>query len=253
VEFALALLFAVATVVIAAIRLAPQMAEGRLVFDHEPDTPQPFGYRMSWLAVRTRDTGAVLTALGLTDAEPANWASGLGTVYDATLGAGRVFVSPPVNGWTLVAGHSLPQPASRRLVDKTTPLLMALADRFVEVQYFTSYPQVDFFAWARVIEGRMIRAFAINDEGIVWNRGRPTKEEKALGLKLLDVRGVKGRKGDAGEEIVIYPTEQHMMQLAAKWSLDPTRLSAGEAAAALGVVALAPAAWRSERMTSLAA
>jgi hypothetical protein len=246
-------MFVVATVVIAAIRLAPQMAEGRLVFDLEPEAPQPFGYRMSWLAIRSRDTDAVVAALGLTETEGANWSSGLGTVYDGKVGADRIFVSPPVNGWTLVAGHALPQPASRRLVDKTTPLLMALADRFVEVQYFASYPQVDFFAWARVIEGRMIRAFAINDAGMVWNRGRPTKEERGLGLKLLDVRGVKGRKGDAGEAIVIYPTEQHMMQLAAKWSLDPSRLGAGEAAPSLGVVGFAPQAWRSERVTAAAA
>jgi hypothetical protein len=252
VEWALALFLVAVTVAIAATRLAPQMAEGRLVFDHEPDPPQAFGYRMAWLAIRTRDTGAVIDALALEQSETANWASGLGTIYDAKLGADRIFVSPPVNGWTLVASNALPHPASRRFIDKSMPLLMGLSERFVEVQYFASYPQVDFYAWARVIDGRLLRAFAINDEGMVWNRGRPTREERAMGLKLLDVRGVKGRKGDAGEEIVIYPTEQHLMQLASKWSLDPAKLSASDASPGLGVIALAPASWRAERLTKAA-
>lgn len=251
-ELVVALFMTMLTVAIVAIRLAPQMAEGRLVFDHAPDPPQPFGYKMAWLAIRTRDTGAVIEQLGLSEAGVANWSSGLGTVYDTALGAGHVFVSPPVNGWTLVAGHALPSPLSRRFVDKSIPLLHDLSNRFVEVQYFASYPHIDFFAWARVIDGRMIRAFAINDEGVVWNKGRPTKEEKAMGLKLFDVRGVRGRKGDAGNEIVMYPTEQHMMQLALKWSLDPTRLDPQQALPALGVIGKAPQAWRPERLAKAA-
>lgn len=245
--------FVMLTVAIAAIRLAPQIADGRVVFDLEPDAPAPFGYRMAWLAIRTRDTGAVLYALGLTEgAEPANWSSGLGAVYDPKLGETLAFVSPPVNGWTLVVSPSLPSPASRRFVDKSLPLLLGLSERFVEVQYFAGFPDIDFYAWARVIEGRLIRAFAINDEGTVWNKGRPTAEEKAMGLKLFEVRGMRERRGDAGGEMVMYPTEEHLMQLAQKWSLDPTHLNGFSADAALGVIARAPAAWRPVRLAKAA-
>lgn len=241
------------TVAIAAIRLAPQIAEGRVVFDIEPDRPARFGYHMAWLAVRTRDTGAVLHAMGLTaDAEAANWASGLGAVYDKTLGQQLAFVSPPVNGWTLVVSASIPSPASRRFVDKSLPLLLGLSERFTEVQYFAGFPDIDFYAWARVIEGRLIRAFAINDEGIVWNKGRPTKEEKAMGLKLFDVRGMRERRGDAGGEIVMYPTPDLLMELARTWSLDPSRLEPGSAEPALGVIARVPASWRPERLVKAA-
>lgn len=237
------------TVAVAAIRLAPQIAGGRVIFDVEPDRPAKFGYRMAWLAIRTRDTGAVLQALGLTeDAEAANWSSGLGAVYDRQLGETLAFVSPPVNGWTLVVSPSIPAPASRRLVDKSMPLMLGLSERFVEVQYYASFPEIDFFAWARVIEGRLIRAFAINDEGIVWNKGRPTKEEKAMGLKLFEVRGMRERRGDAGGEIVMYPTEDHLMELARQWSLDPTHLEPASGMPALGVIARVPSAWRPERL-----
>ena len=245
--------FTMLTVAVAAIKLAPQIAEGRVVFDVEPDRPAAFGYRMAWLAIRTRDTGGVLQALGLTTgAEAANWSSGLGAVYDQHLGETLVFVSPPVNGWTLVASPALPAPVSRRFVDKNIPLLLGLSNQFVEVQYFAGFPDIDFFAWARVIEGRLMRAFAINDEGLVWNKGRPTREEKAMGLKLFEVRGVRGRKGDAGGEFVLYPTEQHLMQLAQKWSLDPSHLEPASAGPALGVIARAPAAWRPERLAAAA-
>lgn len=240
------------TVAIVAIRLAPTMAEGRLVFDHLPDRPHPFGYKMTWLAIRTRDTGAVLESLRLSETHVANWASGLGTIYDASYGEAYVFVSPPVNGWTLVASQALPNPTSRRFVDKSIPLMLELSNRFVEIQYFSSYPQIDFYAWARVIEGRLVRAFAINDEGVVWNKGRPSKEERAMGLKLIEVRGVRGRKGDTGDEIVLYPTETHIMQLAQKWSLDPTRLDPKQAEPGLGVIGLAPATWRPERLARAA-
>jgi hypothetical protein len=97
-----------------------------------------------------------------------------------------------------------------------------------------------------------VRAFAINDEGVIWNRGKPTKEEKAMGLKLFEVRGVRGRKGDAGGEILLYPTDQHIMQLAAKWSTDPTSLAAVPARPANGVIAFAPAHWRTERLARAA-
>jgi hypothetical protein len=240
------------TVAIAAIRLAPQITEGRVVFDLEPDRPAKFGYHMAWLAIRTRDTGAVLHAMGLTeDAEAANWASGLGAVYDKTLGETLAFVSPPVNGWTLVVSSSIPAPASRRFVDKSLPLL-GLSERFVEVQYFAGFPEIDFFAWARVIEGRLIRAFAINDEGIVWNKGRPTKEEKAMALKLFEVRGMRERRGDAGGEIVMYPTAEHVMELAQKWSLDPSHLEPGSSEPALGVIARVPSSWRPQRLAKAA-
>jgi hypothetical protein len=245
-------LFTVLTIAAAAFLAAPRQAKGQLVFDAEPDPPQPFGYRMAWIAVRTRDTGAVLASLGLAEPVVANWRTGLGAIYDPDLGDTRIFVSPPVNGWTLVTGMSLPSPTGRRFVDRSLPFLTELGDRFVEVQYFCSYPELDFYAWARVIDGKLLRAFAINDEGVVWNKGRPTKEEKAMGLKLFELRGVKGRKGDAGGEILLYPTEGHLMHLAGKWSLDPTRLSVAAASPANGVVGLAPAHWRPLRQAQAA-
>ena len=225
-----------ATVALAAFVLAPRMAPGEVVYDAEPDRPLSFGYQMGWLAIRTRDTERVVERLALSDTLTANWDNGLGTVYSETDAGSAVFVSPPVNGWTFVVGLALPQPLGKAFVDKTIPLLLDLGSQFIEVQYYLAYPALDCFAWARVIDGRVVRAYAINDEGVVWNKGKATKEEKTLGIKLYEVRGVKKRKGDAEGELVLYPTEQHVMQLAGKWSLDPTRLETMMIKPAQGVI-----------------
>ena len=70
-----------------------------------------------------------------------------------------------------------------------------------------------------------------------------------MGLKLLDMRGMRERRGDAGGDMVMYPTEQHMMELAQKWSLDPSHLEPGSAEPALGVIARVPSSWRPERLS----
>jgi len=239
------------TVAAAALALAPHMAQGRVIFREEPDRPAAFGYKMAWLAVRTRDAVGLAEELGLVAPAPCNWNSGIGSVYDDALGADHVFVSPPVNGWTFVVGLSLPHPVGRNFVDKCTPLLMGLAGRFAEVQYFFSYPPIDFYAWARVIDGRLVRAFAVGDEGVLWRKGKTTREERALGLKLFEFRGVRGRKGDAGGEMILYPTEDHVLRLAERWSLDPTKLDGSAVVApGTGYIARAPASWRTERLRS---
>lgn len=234
------------TIAIAAWRLAPLAAGERIVYDTVPDRPLSFGYKMAWIAVRADSTEAVAAVLGLGEPREANWSSGLGTVYDDDLGQSRVFLSPPVGGTVFLVGLALPPPVGPAFVDKCTPLLGALAARFGDVQFYFSYPLIDFFAWARFTGGREVRAFAIGDEGVIWNRGRMTREERALGLRLFDLRGIRGRRGDAGGEILLHPTEEHVLRLAGAWGIDPTRLASATAVPATGRIYRVPAAWRAE-------
>ncbi|MBS0241993.1 MAG: hypothetical protein JSS20_07430, partial [Proteobacteria bacterium] len=169
-----------ATVATAALVLAPRLGDSEIVYDPRPDAPRAFGYQMGWLAIRTRDIARVVERLGLSGTADANWDNGIGTVYSDDGSQSSIFVSPPVNGWTFVVGLALPQPLGRTFVDKTMPLLLDLGSQFIEVQYYLAYPALDCFAWARIIDGKLVRAYAINDEGVVWNKGKPAKEEKTL-------------------------------------------------------------------------
>lgn len=239
---------AVAATVATAYALARGWARAAVPLELAADRPLPFGYKMAWLAIRTTDTAGVVDALGLRQVRASNWRSGLGAAYDAQAGDAFLFVSPPVRGWTFVIGLALPHPLGRSFVDKATPLLLTLGGRFSEVQYYFSYPPIDFFAWARITDGKLVRAFAIGDEGIVWNKGKPTRAETALGLRLFELRGVEARRGDAGGALLLHPTEDHVMRVAAGWSQDPTRIEASQSAEGVGYVGLAPFAWRPERL-----
>ena len=240
------------TIVAAARLLAPKISDGRVLFSQSPDLPKSFGYRMAWLAVRCRDPNTVASELHLDDATACNWDSGIGCVYDNKLGENFVFVTPAVNGWVFVCGLSLPHPAGPGFADKITPLLVGLGGRFADVQYYYSYPPIDLFAWARFVDGRLVRAFAAGDEGVIWSKGKTTREERDLGLKMFELRGVKGRQGDAGGEIILHPTEEQVLQLARKWSLDPVTLETVRASPSLGLIATAPIAWRAERLRKAA-
>ena len=237
----------IALTVAGAYWLARAGGEKRIVFAQAPDGPCAFGCSMAWLAIRSNDPQEVVAALRLEDASPCNWNSGIGAVYDDWLGASRLFVTPAVNGWVFAVGLALPHPLGSGFTDKCTPMLVDLGGRFSETQYFFSYPPIDYYAWARVKDGRLVRAFAVSDEGIVWNKGRPSREERSLGLKLFELRGVRERKGDAGGELILHPTEEHVLRLASRWSIDPTTLHAGYMPPALGFITTAPQSWRSER------
>lgn len=244
----------IATIALAATMLAPHLAPTRVVFDTRPDRPRPFGVRMAWIAIRTRDTARVIATLGLTNLRYANWNTGLGAVYSPDLADSHIFVSPPVDGWTFVVGAALPTPLGAAFADKTTPVLLALGTQFADVQYFVSYPALETFGWARVLTGRLVRAFAASDGGATWAVGKVTKEEKALGLRLFAprtsrVRMEAGRPLEARAEL----GEPHVLRLAALWGLDPMRPDTRAGEPGIGYVATPPTLWRAERALKQAA
>lgn len=217
--------------------------------DRAPDRPIPFGYATAWLAVRTADTIRLIEALDLTETVRASWKGGIATAYDEMRSDSHVFVSPPVAGWSFVIGLTLPQPAGPAYQDRAGQLLAALAREFADVQYYFTYPPLDLYGWARWKDGRLVRAFAMGSEGVLWNAGRPTPEEKAAGLKLPS----PGRDGHRSvwHESYTYPSEEQVIRLAAEWSLDPSTIDRRDAVAALGYAGRAPASWRLKRISGV--
>lgn len=241
------------TIAIAALVLVPRLLPRRVTVDTVPDRPQAFGREMSWLAVQTEDVPKLAATLGLSDLSAANWNSGLGAIYDLELADALVFISPPIQGWTFVASVALPLPAGGSFVDKTWPLLNRLASQFSRVQYFATFPIIDFYAWARFDDGRPVRAFAAGDAGTIWDIGQSTAEERKLGLSMIELRGIRNRHGDLGGALHLHPTEDHVLGVADGWSVNPMTLEGLAFDAGVGWVVYAPQAWRAERLRVAAA
>lgn len=242
-------------------------------FDRTPDQPEPFGYKISWFALKASDPASVIGALELGETTPANWASGLAAVY-GTSGSDDhwVFISPPVNGWTLAVSRGWPHPTAethREIGAKFDVLFNRLIKRFDDVQFFGSYRVSDFASWARALNGKPSRVFAYADGEVLMNFGGQTPEEAALGLVNLTglspaeagekIFGVAEEQNEEEERLVaaglsraeavakvrqngprVFPDEAHVVNLAALWSIDPTKLEEQELPPGLGRAARLP-------------
>ena len=67
---------------------------------------------------------------------------------------------------------------------------------------------------------------------------------------LGQLHGLHARR--TGGELILHPTEEHVMKLATRWSLDPTLLDTATYPASIGHIACSPAHWRAERMRKTA-
>lgn len=240
------------TTIAAATIIVPRLVPHHVRLADNPDRPRAFGHDMAWLAIKSNDRAAVAAALGLARLRPANWNSGVGAIYDSEISNGLVFIAPPIKGWTLVAAESLPIPSSESFIDKMTPLLRHLAIEFPAVQYFASFPIIDFYAWARFEKGRRVRAFAVGDGGVIWNAGKLSQEERQLGLSFFEIRGIRDRHGDLGGELQLYPTEEHVSAISGGWSINPMAIESLRAPTSVGWIADAPRSWRPERIRKVA-
>ena len=179
-----------------------------------------------WCAVRSSSVRAVQTALGLQHPRPCNWGEGVTSLADHAL-----LLSPPVDGWILVIGQALPDPAED--ADISFHFLRRLSRDLGVVQFFSANRALNHHAWARVEDGKIQRAYAWAGETI-WNQGTITRAETELKLKCLGY-GELPCGGALSSECVQANTDK-VNSLAARWSLDPDVLNDRLATAGVGIV-----------------
>jgi hypothetical protein len=234
----------------------------------EADLPCAFGFRMAWVAVKTRDTARLISVLEFEQVKPAGWSLGIGTVYNDRVGLGRVFVTPPVDGWSFVVSLGLPLPLGDAYADKATVLIERLSAEFGLANAYVSLPALDFYGWAVARHGELERAFAIGREGAVWNRGAVTVEERLLAPDFFTlaevgpggghrsaVSGTGALDAALASSALFKPfSERDVLELARLWSVDPTRFGQrADLDRGVGYIAVVPAAWRAELMVRAAA
>lgn len=166
-----------------------------------------------WLAIRSRDTAAIQRALGLNNPAPCSWAEGL-------VAAQKLFIAPPVNGWTLVFGSALPDPGDD--ADVTYHFLRELSRKLGQVQLFQADLLLQHHAWALVESGRIVRAYAWAG-ATVWNQGVKTAAEITLGVKCYGYAETPVLDDWAAADFLV-ANVQKVPLIARRWSLDPAEI-----------------------------
>lgn len=176
-----------------------------------------------WLAIRSGSSRAVQVALGLADGLPCSWDEGLVEARDS-----KLFISPPVDGWVLVVGSSLPDPADDP--DVAFHFLRRISRELGHVQYYGVHRVLHHHAWAIVDSGEVFRAYAWADE-VLWNQGLITAAERDLKLVCL----AYASRPEQGTEVFARNCEK-ITRLAAEWSVDPAVVAEEAAAGEFGIV-----------------
>jgi hypothetical protein len=168
-----------------------------------------------WLAIKNRNLIAVQSALALHNPKPCTWLEGL-SGDDAQ----KLFISPPVSGWTLVIGPALPDPSDD--VDVCFRFLLDLSQKLGHIQFFQASGIVDHHAWVRAEDGRILRGYAWAGKTL-WNQGSLTQAERELRMRCYDYgENPEGRQFGAGESGLNNSDKLHL--LAARWSVDPDEI-----------------------------
>ena len=170
-----------------------------------------------WLAIKSTDPEAVQAALGLLKPRPCSWEEGLSAAQER-----KLFISPAVDGWIVVMGSGLPEPAFD--VDKCFHFILALSRKLGGVQFFSANRTVNHHAWVRADQGRIQRAYAWAGKTL-WNQGTMTNAEQDLRLRCFDYAQAAERSFFAQVDPALFNTERVPL-LAASWSVDPASISA---------------------------
>lgn len=207
---------------------AERSEEFALARSHHPLFDSP----CRWLAVRCDEPVAVQGMLDLHNATPCSWQDGLAAQSEGH----NLFISPVVAGWVLVFGSGIPDPAED--IDEFYRLVLALSDEFGEVQGFAVNRVLSHHAWARVINGQVLRAYAWAGQTL-WDQGQLTRAEQSLALKCHSYTDAPERNlfglSDAYRQ-----NSEKVFLLASKWSLDPTMLDSRVIADGMGIAGRLP-------------
>jgi hypothetical protein len=168
-----------------------------------------------WLAVKSRSSFAVQSALGLHNPKPCSWVQGLA-------GEEKLFIAPPVRGWVLVLGSGLPDPAED--VDASFRFLLNLSRRLGQVQFFSISRVLHHHAWVKADSGRILRAYAWAGKTL-WCQGEPSCAEQELELKCFDYLQ-SPEPPHFGQPDLAALNVERVPLLAARWSIDPGRIDA---------------------------
>lgn len=180
----------------------------KIDFDETPDTPVQFGYKTQWFVVKTENTDEIAKELNLTEIQASNWSTGIEGAYE-----GYYFITPPVKGWTLVVNSRMPD-ITVNTNENPLRVIEKLSKKYGEAYYFGTHRVVEYHAWAKAINGGIVRAYGYLGESgeTLINQGGLTTEELENNLVFTDL----------GVDEPILPDEEHVLFMSKEWAVDPS-------------------------------
>ena len=175
-----------------------------------PDQPINFGFKNQWLAIKSKDIENIIKALRLPKVRACNWKEGVHFGY--TKG---VFITPEINGWTLVLGVDILDLES----NGTQAFLKRISREFEECQLFLTQRNTEYHFWGLARQGKIKRLYSyFGEEGNLIIRGKATAIEQSLNL-------VKTISNSNNENITgNIPNEDTVMLIAENWSVNPSKI-----------------------------
>lgn len=192
--------------------------------------PMPFGYKTAWFAIRSEDAKAVATALELQNVRSAGWSYGVWHALETDDYA--IFITPPMQGWILATGVPILYEAD----DHATDRMVELSRQFGETQLFASMRISSSYLWAKALNGKLERRF-YDADGQHQETGEPTEAEKAMGLRFFNASSPEAKEsGYWQRKDLVFVDEEHVLQIAGRWSVNPSKLDRMGLQPAMGLI-----------------
>ena len=180
----------------------------------------------SWLTVRGGDQRGIMRVLGLTDAVPATYP--LGEILVSHLSHGgpsrqetfdHVFMSPELNGWTVIRGSSCDPDESPRVA----AWVERLSDEYGQAQAYFYGSQADGDAWLVGEQGRIIRRYSSNQPKTSFGSPLPIEQHwlKYHGLPAPAEQLLDDKNESFIDSVLDYMSDCSAPVMAAELSIDP--------------------------------
>ncbi|MFI7539520.1 hypothetical protein [Streptosporangium sp. NPDC049376] len=214
------------------------------------DWPEPISTCWNyWIAISTGDQAGIMKVLDLSASRPVTFAEAQ-EVLDAD-GHGepgdrhhlsRVFVTPEIDGWTLVIGAWCDPCDSERRGD-VLRLCKALSARYGRAQAYYYGAQGDGSAWLVAEHGHVVRRCAAtgepDDEMLALGDPLPLERSRLLELGVPDHGDLRTANSEQIEEWT-WAAFELAPEIAATYSVSPFTLTHGSRVRGTGVLALTP-------------
>lgn len=142
---------------------------------------ESFGYKSMWFALKNADIDTIVsTCSNLVNVKLTTWKNGLRTAQDAS---DKAFLSGMYAGWSFLVGIGICDPTH---VEEFITLISELGKCADEVCFFATHRVVEFYCFAQLIQGKIIRFYCYSGESghIYANLGEKTEAEKNLSLNF---------------------------------------------------------------------